>query len=72
MTKTRRQHGRKVYNSQGFGDMTVPRSILEQAEEAASLAKDAFATGDLVTGIAAIQLAAQLVQLARIRHKARE
>ena len=40
--------------------------ILDQAQEAAELAREAFAMGDLVTGIAAITLAAQLVQLARI------
>lgn len=40
--------------------------VLTQANEAAEIARQAFAAGDLVTGIAAIQLAAQLVQLARI------
>ena len=50
----------------------LTKSVLDQAEEAAALAKDAFATGDLVTGIAALQLAAQLVQLARIRQGTRE
>ena len=39
---------------------------LDRAQKAAELAREAFATGDLVTGIAAIMLAAQLVQLARI------
>lgn len=43
------------------------RTPLDQAEEAADLARQAFASGDLVIGIAAITLAAQLVQLARIR-----
>lgn len=43
--------------------------ILTQASEAAELARRAFTSGDLVTGIAAIQLAAQLVQLARIQEK---
>ena len=40
--------------------------VLTQAEEACELAREAFAAGDLVVGIAAIQLAAQLLQLARI------
>jgi hypothetical protein len=39
---------------------------LAQAQEAADLARRAFDAGDLVTGIAALTLAAQLVQLARI------
>jgi hypothetical protein len=39
---------------------------LSQAKEAAEIARQAFAAGDLVTGIAAITLAAQLVQLAKI------
>lgn len=42
------------------------RTPLQQADEAAALARQAFANGDLVAGIAAISLAAQLVQLARI------
>jgi hypothetical protein len=41
-------------------------TILEQVDEATSLARKSFAVGDLVGGIAAIQLAAQLLQLARI------
>lgn len=41
------------------------KTILDQAEEAAELAQTAFATGDRVTGIAAIILAAQLLQLAK-------
>jgi hypothetical protein len=40
-------------------------NALEQADEAIALAKDAFAAGDMVTGIAALQLAAQLTQIAR-------
>ena len=40
--------------------------LLEQSDAAAEIAKQAFAAGDMVTGIAAIQLAAQLVQLARL------
>lgn len=40
--------------------------VLQQAGETAELAARAFASGDLVAGIAAISLAAQLVQLARI------
>jgi hypothetical protein len=41
-------------------------SLLDQAEEATGVAREAFASGDLVVGIAAIQLAAQLLQLARL------
>ena len=40
--------------------------LLEKADEASMVALEAFAAGDMVTGIAAIQLAAQLLQLARI------
>jgi hypothetical protein len=40
--------------------------LLEQSDIAAEVAREAFAAGDAVTGIAAIQLAAQLVQLARL------
>jgi hypothetical protein len=40
--------------------------VLTQAEEACDLARRAFAAEDVVTGIAAIALAAQLVYLARI------
>lgn len=43
------------------------KSVLEQAGEAASLAQEAFASGDPVTEIASPQLAAQLVQLVRLR-----
>jgi hypothetical protein len=39
---------------------------LQLAGEASDLAREAFATGDNEIGIAAIVLAAQLVQLARI------
>jgi hypothetical protein len=46
-------------------------AILTQANEAAEVARDAFAAGDLVTSIAALQLAAQLVQLARIFERAK-
>jgi hypothetical protein len=49
--------------------MTPPaaeRSVLDQAGEAADIARGAFAAGDLVLGIAAITTAAQLLQLARI------
>lgn len=42
------------------------RICLKQAGEAASIARDAFADGDQVQGIAAITLAAQFIQLARI------
>jgi uncharacterized membrane protein YidH (DUF202 family) len=44
-------------------------TILEQVDEATSLARKSFAVGDLVGGIAAVQLAAQLLQLARISQK---
>jgi hypothetical protein len=47
--------------------MADGRTILDQASEAAEVARTAFATGDNVTGIAAITLAAQLVQLAKLR-----
>jgi hypothetical protein len=40
--------------------------LLEQSDKAAEVARMAFDAGDVVTGIAAIQLAAQLVQLARL------
>jgi hypothetical protein len=40
--------------------------ILDQSDAAAEVAREAFAAGDVVTGIAAIQLAAQLVQIARL------
>lgn len=49
-----------------MSDETTRRTPLQQAKEAADLAQDAFANGDLVTGIAAISLAGQLLQLARI------
>jgi hypothetical protein len=39
---------------------------LAQATEACEIARQAFAVGDHVTGIAALTVAAQLVQLARI------
>jgi hypothetical protein len=39
--------------------------LLKRCDEASEVARQAFAAGDTVTGIAAIQLAAQLVQLAR-------
>lgn len=46
------------------------RTPLQQAQEATDLARQAFASGDIVYGIAAITLAAQLVQLARICERA--
>jgi len=52
-----------------FDRTTKPRTVLEQAEEASELARKFFAAGDMVGGIAAIQLAAQLVQLARIQER---
>ena len=48
---------------------TTGRTVLQQAEEASELAGRLFAAGDMVGGIAAIQLAAQLVQLARIQER---
>ncbi len=48
---------------------TADRSPLDQASEATELAKLSFAAGDTVTGIAAITLAAQLVQLAKIQSR---
>jgi hypothetical protein len=47
-------------------DQTTRRTPVQQADEAAELARQAFAAGDMVTGIAAIVLAAQLLQLARL------
>jgi hypothetical protein len=44
----------------------ITDNALSQAREACNLAREAFASGDQVTGIAAITLAAQLVQLARL------
>ena len=40
--------------------------LLKQSHTATEVAREAFAAGDFVTGIAAIQLAAQLIQLARL------
>lgn len=48
---------------------TTRRTPLQQAEEASELARTSFAAGDVIGGIAAIQLAAQLVQLARIQER---
>lgn len=48
---------------------TTGRTALQQAEEASELARKSFAVGDMVGGIAAITLAAQLVQLARIQER---
>ena len=38
----------------------------EQFDSAAEVSRQAFAVGDVVTGIAAIKLAAQLVQIMRL------
>jgi hypothetical protein len=46
--------------------MMVASRILEQSGQAAEVARQAFDAGDVVTGIAAIQLAAQLIKLARL------
>lgn len=48
---------------------TTPKTPLQQAGEASDLAKKFFAAGDLVGGIAAIQVAAQMVQLAKIQER---
>jgi len=48
--------------------MTAP-SFADQAVSAAEVARDAFTAGDQVTGIAAIRLAAQLLQLARLQER---
>ena len=45
---------------------TPPRSLLDQAQEAAEIAAAAFAQGNPVVGIAGVQLAADLVRLAKI------
>ena len=45
---------------------TTERTPLQQAKEASDLARDAFASGDLVTGAAALVLAGQLIQLAKL------
>ena len=47
-------------------------NLLKQSDAAAEVARKAFAAGDLVTGIAAVQLAAQLVQLARLKEDREE
>ena len=44
-------------------------NLLKQSHTATEVAREAFAAGDFVTGIAAIQLAAQLIQLARLKSK---
>lgn len=41
-------------------------TLLDQAGDAAEVARQAFAAGDNATGIAAIVFAAQLVRLARL------
>lgn len=42
------------------------RTLMEQCDEATDLAKRAFAVGDKVTGLAAIVLAGQILQLLRL------
>ena len=44
-------------------------SLLDYAIEAAQLGREALATGDNVTGIAALHFAAQCLQLARIMER---
>ena len=46
--------------------MSADTDLLAKVDEACEVAQLAFAAGDNVTGIAAITLAAQLVQLAKI------
>lgn len=46
-------------------------TLVTQIDEANELAKAAFAAGDRVTGAAALVLAAQLLQLARIWERMR-
>lgn len=48
------------------GAMADVKALLAQADEACEIARQALASEDLVTGFAAIILAAQLVQLAHI------
>ena len=43
--------------------------LAEQLDAATEISRQAFAAGDVVTGIAAIQLAAQLVQIMRFLDK---
>ena len=40
--------------------------LTEQFDAAAAISRQAFAAGDVVTGIAAVKLAAQLVQIMRL------
>lgn len=47
-----------------------PRTIMEQIDEVSDIAREAFAVGNNVTGIAATKLAAQLVQIARLMERA--
>lgn len=46
-----------------------PLSVLDKAGEATDIAKMAFANGELVHGIAALQLGAQLIQLAKLQER---
>lgn len=50
-------------SGKGQGSMS---KITEQFDAAAELSRRAFAAGDVVTGIAAVKLAAQLVQIMRL------
>ena len=47
-------------------DTTARRTPLQQAQEATELAQEAFANGDNVYGIAALSLASQLIELAKL------
>ena len=51
------------------GEVSV---LLKYCDMAGEVAREAFAAGDLVTGIAAVQLAAQLIQLARLKESSAE
>jgi len=45
------------------------RSLFEQIDDANAVARDAFAAGDVVTGIGAVTLAAHLVRLAKLQER---
>ena len=50
---------------------TPKRTITEQAQEALDLAKIAIERGDMVHGLAALHLGAQLAQLAKLLEPAK-
>ena len=55
-----------LHLSSGSSELFDIRPLLDQVDEATDVAQQALDAGDLVTFCAAIQLAAQLLQLARI------